>query len=89
MKFRVESAFEIGEEVLKKYPVLKSYNASIDFPYENKKCSRLTIELNNIEDLIKLQCELNEELVIGEDYMSDDSKGKDAFKLITIDDDYC
>lgn len=69
MRFKIESAWVYDKKILDKYPILKNYNMIIDHPYENKNTERVTIELKNIEDLIKLYNELKQELIIrDEDY---------------------
>ena len=60
MRFTVEDFVDYGRIVLRKYPILKEFNPLVDYPYKNEKVSRLTIEISNINDLVKLQDELGE-----------------------------
>ena len=63
MRFTVEDLADFGRIILQKYPILKEFNPLVDYPYENERISRLTIEIANINDLVRLQNELDEFLV--------------------------
>lgn len=68
MRFTVEDLADYEEKVLRKYPILKNYNPIIDYPYKNEKIGRLTIEIDDLDALVDLQNELEEEIILRNDY---------------------
>lgn len=68
MRFAVEDLSNCGGAVLKRYPILEKYKPVIDYPYKNRKIDRLTIEINCLNDLIDLKEELDEEILLKDDY---------------------
>mgnify|MGYP000020814996 FL=1 len=68
MRFTVEDLANYGGVVLKKYPILEKYKPVIDYPYKNRKIDRLTIEISCLNDLIDLKEELDEEILLKDDY---------------------
>lgn len=83
MRFTVEDLADFGRIVLQKYPVLKEFNPLVDYPYENERISRLTIEIANINDLVRLQNELDEFLVRSE-YGTSYNNEKDILPVLEI-----
>lgn len=79
MRFVIRTAkiFETPKNILDTYPVLKEYEPRIDFPYKDKKAPRLTVE---ITDLIKFREDIGRDIVLTEDWMSDN-----ALKVIIYD----
>ena len=82
MRFTVEDWADFGRIILQKYPILKEFNPLVDYPYENERISRLTIEIANINDLVRLQNELDEFLVRS-DYTSYNNE-KDILPVLEI-----
>ena len=68
MRFTVEDLANDGGVVLKRYPILEKYKPVIDYPYKNRKIDRLTIEISCLNDLIDLKEELDEEILLKDDY---------------------
>ena len=68
MRFAVEDLSNYGGAILKRYPILEKYKPVIDYPYKNRKIDRLTIEINCLNDLIDLKEELDEEILLKDDY---------------------
>lgn len=84
MRFTVEDFVDYGRIVLRKYPILKEFNPLVDYPYKNEKVSRLTIEISNINDLVKLQDELGEGLLVRSDYDAVYNNEKDILHVLEI-----
>lgn len=69
MKFRViNSRYSNTENILNLYPELKDYNFTIDYPYSNVAAQRMTIEINNLKDLLKLKSEIKEDIIIEDEF---------------------
>lgn len=68
MRFVVEDLANYGGVVLKRYPILEKYKPVIDYPYKNRKIDRLTIEISCLNDLIDLKEELDEGILLKDDY---------------------
>ena len=84
MRFTVEDFVDYGRIVLRKYPILKEFNPLVDYPYKNERVSRLTIEISNINDLVKLQDELGEGLLVRSDYDAAYNNEKDILPVLEI-----
>lgn len=68
MRFAVEDLANYGGVVLKRYPILEKYKPVVDHPYKNIKIDRLTIEISCLNDLIDLKEELDEGIMLKDDY---------------------
>ena len=68
MRFAVEDLANYGGVVLERYPILEKYKPVIDYPYKNRKIDRLTIEISCLNDLIDLKEELDEGILLRDDY---------------------
>lgn len=69
MKFRViNSRYSNTENILNLYPELKDYNFTIDYPYPNVATQRMTIEINDLKDLLKLKSEIKEDIIIEDEF---------------------
>lgn len=84
MRFTVEDWADFGRIVLQKYPILKEFNPLVDYPYKNERISRLTIEIANINDLVRLQNELGDELLVRSNYDTAYNNGKDILPVLEI-----
>ena len=65
MKFRVvNSKYTNARNLLNLYPELKNYNFTIDYPFPNVVALRMTIEINDLEELLKLKSEIKKRLLL-------------------------
>jgi hypothetical protein len=84
MRFTVEDLADFGRIILQKYPILKEFNPLVDYPYENERISRLTIEIANINDLVRLQNDLDNELLVRSDCDTTYNNEKDILHVLEI-----
>ena len=83
MKYKLNCTSCWGDElnnILNKYPNLKEYKIETDYPYPNKECVRIIIEVN---DLMKFYEDIKEEIII-----SKENNGNDSLYSLEIYDDY-
>lgn len=51
-----------NNKIIEKYPIIKNYKYEVDdYPYANKVCSRLLVE---IDDLVKFERDVSNEIII-------------------------
>ena len=84
MRFTVEDLADFGRIILQKYPILKEFNPLVDYQYENERISRLTIEIVNINDLVRLQNDLDNELLVRSDCDTTYNNEKDILPVLEI-----
>ncbi len=85
MKFRViNSRYSNTENILNLYPELKDYNFTIDYPYPNVAAQRITIEINDLKELLNLKSEIKEDIIIEDEFIPVD----DIKYILEIYDNY-
>lgn len=59
-----------SNKIIEKYPIIKNYKYEVDYPYANKVCPRLLVE---IDDLVKFARDVSNEIIIcAEPYYQED-----------------